>query len=76
MPSKKRSKKPRGTWMPMFQHSQLPAAYMGPDGRELGTVTGAFGGGWIATIAGISSAAYPDGELAKRCVEEGLVGLA
>jgi len=71
MTRKTSGKQLRGTWVPMFDLAKLPASYLDADGRVLGTVTGAFGGGWIATVNGVSSAAHPSGEVAMRCVEEG-----
>lgn len=76
MSGKKSSTAPRGKWVPMFNLAKLPASYMDANGNVLGTVTGAFGGGWIATVNGVSSAAQPSGEVAMRCVEEGRPSLA
>ncbi|TAN03217.1 MAG: hypothetical protein EPN36_14560 [Rhodanobacteraceae bacterium] len=76
MSGKKTSTAPRGKWVPMFDWAKLPAIYVDADGKELGAVTGAFGGGWIATVNGVSSAAQPSGEVAMRCVEEGRPSLA
>lgn len=76
MSSKKCGGAPRGKWVPMFSLAKLPACYVDEEGRELGSVTGAFGGGWIATVNGVSSPAHQNAEVAMRCVEEGRVGLA
>jgi hypothetical protein len=71
MSGKKSSTATRGEWVPMFDLAKLPASYLDANGKVLGTVTGAFGGGWIATVNGVSSAAHQSGKVAMRCVEEG-----